>query len=312
MSGKHTKRAPRPTRGPAAALKSMRRFATPRPGLTTRGCGGDWLTPDTLLALQRHAGNRAVQRVVASYATPDARETPEERASPSPHSAWHEVCRPGEASAERNIQSVHRRRFERLGLGRGWVEVDDSGDPFTVKGTAYGSIAGSKGQESYSPNGSEGIPIPGALEWEEDPDHDMLIVKDIHVTPKRTAVGNILMYHFVKLARAEKVRFVGTALSALEEGTPEFYQKVGLEPYSMVGTDMTAQADTLLAARDRRQQVSGRQQSRRAEAASLSPILGRHPGSAETVQASHWRASRSTGCRVDSAVRESGALTPGL
>ena len=57
-----------------------------------------------------------------------------------------------------------------------------------------------------------------------------VIISTISVTPKNTGAGSVLMYLLANKAVDDKMDAIGTELSALEEGTTEFYRKLGFAP----------------------------------------------------------------------------------
>jgi hypothetical protein len=74
-------------------------------------------------------------------------------------------------------------------------------------------------------------PVNGSLDYHVDADDETRwVIGSLQCTPKRTGVGMLLAYHLAKEAKANGVKTLGTDLSALEEGTPEFYQAIGLTP----------------------------------------------------------------------------------
>ena len=79
--------------------------------------------------------------------------------------------------------------------------------------------------------GPQSETVSGDVDWHlDDADAQRAVIGTIKATPKGTGVGNLLVYHLTLEAARLGVTTIGTDLSALEEGTPEFYQGIGLEP----------------------------------------------------------------------------------
>ncbi|NEO89470.1 MAG: DUF4157 domain-containing protein [Moorea sp. SIO3G5] len=64
----------------------------------------------------------------------------------------------------------------------------------------------------------------------DDKDKTRVVIGTIMATPKRTGAGSVLIYHLTKWASDAGKEWIGTDLSALEEGTPDFYKAIGLTP----------------------------------------------------------------------------------
>ena len=64
----------------------------------------------------------------------------------------------------------------------------------------------------------------------DDQIKERLIIKNLMSFPKRTGVGSLLVYHLALIAVHNQKTVIGTDTSALEEGTPDFYQRIGLVP----------------------------------------------------------------------------------
>ncbi|WP_417237453.1 DUF4157 domain-containing protein [Bizionia paragorgiae] len=73
--------------------------------------------------------------------------------------------------------------------------------------------------------------VAGSLDYHIDPENERrMVIGTIKCTPKRTGAGSILIYLLADKAIEEGMELMGTDLSALEEGTPEFYMSIGLAP----------------------------------------------------------------------------------
>jgi hypothetical protein len=98
-----------------------------------------------------------------------------------------------------------------------FVEVDGANGNYTAKGWIQ------KGENRQA--------ITGSLETKVDQqDNKRIVIGNIKSTPKRTGAGTLLIYEFLQDAIRAGIKTVGTDLSALEEGTPEFYKSLGLAP----------------------------------------------------------------------------------
>lgn len=88
------------------------------------------------------------------------------------------------------------------------------------------SLAGSFNKEN-----GESQDITATLSFKVDErDSSRVVIGNMKATPKRTGAGSILIYHLIKWASDNGKEWIGTDLSALEEGTPEFYKAIGLNP----------------------------------------------------------------------------------
>lgn len=123
-----------------------------------------------------------------------------------------------------------RRYLSSRGAEYGEVIVDDDGNPITLRGTIRGRTEpDSYGSGTiYKADGDEMVQVTASLLYKTV--GDGLVVDGVVATPKRTSVGPILMAHFALYAINEGYRTLETYLSAPEEGTPEFYQKLGFQP----------------------------------------------------------------------------------
>lgn len=73
--------------------------------------------------------------------------------------------------------------------------------------------------------------IKATLDFKVDKKNDKrIIIGVIKASPKRTGAGSILVYYLAQYAKKNGFKLIGTDLSALEEGTPEFYDSIGLVP----------------------------------------------------------------------------------
>jgi hypothetical protein len=73
--------------------------------------------------------------------------------------------------------------------------------------------------------------VKGSLDFKIDPENSKrLVIGTISTHPKRTGAGTLLVYEFAKYAKDNGYTTIGTDLSALEEGTPEFYKSLGFKP----------------------------------------------------------------------------------
>ncbi len=98
-----------------------------------------------------------------------------------------------------------------------FVEIDELNGTYKAKG--------------WKQTGEQRVNITGSLETKADPnDNKRRVIGNIKSTPKRTGVGTLLIYEFVQDAIKAGITTVGTDLSALEAGTPEFYKSLGLAP----------------------------------------------------------------------------------
>jgi hypothetical protein len=161
---------------------------------------------EAVLALQRSAGNAAVQRLLAGRAP----------------------------------LGVYRNPFSYTGTGReqgGEVTVTVNGGGAEGTITAEGFVIRASPPlftmfgKGFGAGNPERHAVSGSLKWElDDRDAQRVVIGTIKATPKGTGVGMLLCYHLAETSAKRGITTIGTDLSALEEGTPEFYQSLGLEP----------------------------------------------------------------------------------
>jgi hypothetical protein len=109
------------------------------------------------------------------------------------------------------------------------VKVDDSG--VQARGWIGKMIAPTGFLASLRSPSLERVPLTGSIDFHVDADDGKrLVIGTIKSQPKRTGAGTILVYHMAKYALGKGYTIIGTDLSALEEGTPEFYESIGLRP----------------------------------------------------------------------------------
>lgn len=155
-----------------------------------------------LLALQSQIGNQAVSRMLQPR-----RDRPRLMRNPITY-----------AGKDREM------------LGNVTIKADRG--LITAKGTVLRPPKG--GGTSVVGGGLEEVaetPLEGSIDYHPDPDEKTRwVIGTMKCEPKRTGVGMLLAYHLAKEAKAAGIKTLGTDLSALEEGTPEFYQAIGLTP----------------------------------------------------------------------------------
>lgn len=111
-----------------------------------------------------------------------------------------------------------------LKLKRGKVTIKEAENIISLSGYLYGS----QSKDSYSRDGTNKIDVYGNLIYRHQ--DNKFIIETIFSAPKHTGCGAILMYHLASNANATQDALICTELSALEEGTPEFYKKMNLFP----------------------------------------------------------------------------------
>ena len=119
-----------------------------------------------------------------------------------------------------------------LKLKKGKVTIKNAQDIISLSGYLYGS----QSEDSYLRDGTNKIDVMGHLKYKYR--DNKFIIETISSTPKRTGCGAILMYHLALIAENTKDALICTELSALEEGTPEFYRKMNLFPDKKWADDM--------------------------------------------------------------------------
>ena len=117
-------------------------------------------------------------------------------------------------------------------LKRGKVTIKNPKDIISLSGYLYGS----QSEDSYSRDGTNKINVVGTLKYRYR--DNKYTIETISSTPKRTGCGAILMYHLALIAENTQDALICTELSALEEGTPEFYRKMNLFPDEKWTDDM--------------------------------------------------------------------------
>jgi uncharacterized protein DUF4157 len=122
------------------------------------------------------------------------------------------------------VQRVTYRTVPTEGRTQGRVDTNIAGNRITAVGEIYGTVD----DGVYRPVGNTKHVVNGALTYKTE--GNALVIDVISSSPKRTSVGEILVFHLANLAAERGRDFIGTDLSALEEGTPEFYRKIGLRP----------------------------------------------------------------------------------
>lgn len=111
-----------------------------------------------------------------------------------------------------------------LGFIKGEITVKEEEKQISLSGYLYGS----QDNGIYSGKGSDKINVKGSLIYTVN--ENKFIINTISSTPKRTGCGAILMYHLCLIAENTPNALICTELSALEEGTPEFYLNMNLIP----------------------------------------------------------------------------------
>jgi hypothetical protein len=212
-----------------------------------------------LLALQRLAGNRAVTSLLKGH-----------DGTAIHFVTWEKSARASTVAPGRRGQLCVQRdpgRFQTVAgdeatRGEIKVEFDESKNLIVANGHMYGKM----NKDVYDPSGSEKVPVKGMCQYKIATvkpegtffesrtsffqnvmssvgfDAKILVISTISAT-KRTSIGPVLAYEAASVAPRTGCQFVGTELSALEEGTPEFYKKIGLLPTKL----NIANVDTSLA-----------------------------------------------------------------
>lgn len=111
-----------------------------------------------------------------------------------------------------------------LKLKKGKITIKENPNLISLSGYLYGS----QDKDSYLRDGANKIGVMGSLKYKVK--DNKFIIETISSTPKRTGCGAILMYHLALIAENTQDALICTELSALEEGTPEFYLKMNLFP----------------------------------------------------------------------------------
>lgn len=107
---------------------------------------------------------------------------------------------------------------------KGKITINENPNLISLSGYLYGS----QYKDSYLRDGADMINVTGSLKYKVR--DNKFIIETISSTPKRTGCGAILMYHLALIAENTQDALICTELSALEEGTPEFYLKMNLFP----------------------------------------------------------------------------------
>lgn len=131
-----------------------------------------------------------------------------------------------------NEQAVQRVAYRRESSeGGGELIVTENADGITIKGWIRRKTKNTGLTSLFSATSIKTTDVEGSLNYHRDrSDATRLVIGTIKCKPKRTGAGTILVYHMAKYALANNYTTIGTDLSALEEGTPEFYQSIGLAP----------------------------------------------------------------------------------
>jgi hypothetical protein len=122
------------------------------------------------------------------------------------------------------VQRITYLTMPAQGRTQGRVDANIAGNRITARGEIYGTV----NNDVYQPAGNTKHVVNGSLTYKTQ--GNALVIDVISASPKRTSVGEILVFHLANLAAEQGKDFIGTDLSALEEGTPEFYRKIGLRP----------------------------------------------------------------------------------
>jgi hypothetical protein len=144
-----------------------------------------------------------------------------------------------QAGAGNQAVSALLARVSYAGTGReqgGAVDVTVAGQTIAAAGTVM------RGEEGAA---KAAVRVTGLLEFhDDDSEPNRVVIGNIRSQPKRTGVGMVLVYHLARDAKSRGKTVLGTDLSALEEGTPEFYMSLGLQPsHHHVNMALEATAD---------------------------------------------------------------------
>lgn len=163
-----------------------------------------------LAKLQRAIGNRATTELLAGGGRP----------RPAPRAA---MKVPPLRTVVTRTPAVQRLAYKSV-KGTGQVELKENANPITAAGT----LVGKNNDGIYDPAGTDTVKLDGSLDYKDS--GESYIIGVIKATPKRTAIGEMMVWALAEKAVSAKKKYIATELSALEEGTPEFYAKIGLEP----------------------------------------------------------------------------------
>lgn len=178
------------------------------------------LTSADLLALQKMVGNRVARKhvpVTHSHLERGSRKSNiVQRARTTEYTQRTTI----QQATNRMGEVVQRNpyNYESGRLDEGQIQVKEEAKLISAKGSFKDEEGGVK-------------VIDATLDFKFDKDNPKrIVIGNIKATPKRTGTGSILVYHLANFAAANGFDTLGTDLSALEEGTPEFYQSIGLNP----------------------------------------------------------------------------------
>jgi hypothetical protein len=121
--------------------------------------------------------------------------------------------------------------YEHMTTTGGKIEVSVGGSLIEAKGWIGQMVEPTGLFSQWRSPSLEKTALKASVDFHQDETNDKrLVIGTISSQPKRTGVGTILIFHLAKYALENGYTTIGTELSALEEGTPQFYESIGLKP----------------------------------------------------------------------------------